>query len=33
MKDEALAGCAVGDPQPHKPWREDGDLMEFLRNL
>jgi integrase/recombinase XerD len=33
MKAEALAGCAVEDPEPSKPWREDTSLMEFLRTL
>jgi integrase/recombinase XerD len=33
MKAEALAGCAVGNPEPSKPWREDTNLMEFLRSL
>jgi hypothetical protein len=33
MKAKALAGCEVGDPGPGKSWREDGGLMEFLRNL
>jgi len=33
MKAKALAGCEVEDPEPCEPWREDEDLMAFLRNL
>jgi site-specific recombinase XerD len=33
MKAKALATCEVKGEKPHKPWREDKGLMEFLRSL
>jgi hypothetical protein len=33
MKVKALAGCEVSAPNLSKPWREDEDLMAFLRTL
>jgi integrase/recombinase XerD len=34
MKAKALANCEIGEEEaPEKPWREDKDLMEFLRTL
>ena len=33
MKAKALANCEVAGAQPHKPWREETGLMEFLRSL
>ena len=33
MKANALAHCEVTGPKPVKRWREDKDLMEFLRSL
>lgn len=33
MKAKALAHCEVTAPKPVKRWREDKDLMEFLRSL
>jgi integrase/recombinase XerD len=32
-KAKALASCEVEDDEPRKPWREDKELMEFLRTL
>jgi integrase/recombinase XerD len=33
MKAKALAQCEVGEGKPSPPWREDQDLMAFLRAL
>jgi integrase/recombinase XerD len=33
MKAKALAQCKVGAGEPSPPWREDQDLMAFLRAL
>lgn len=35
MKAKALAACAIDDSQPTqtKPWREDTELMDFLKSL
>jgi len=34
MKAKALSNCEIeADDVPRRPWREDADLMEFLRNL
>jgi len=34
MKAKALAKCEVSEePQPHKQWRDQPSLMEFLRTL
>ncbi len=33
MKAEALAHCEVTEPKPIKRWREDKDLLGFLRSL
>lgn len=33
MKAKALANCEVEMERPHKHWRDDKGLMEFLRNL
>ncbi len=33
MKAKALAQCKVGEGEPSLPWREDQDLMAFLRAL
>jgi integrase/recombinase XerD len=33
MKTKALANCEVKDEGPQKPWREDKELIEFLRTL
>jgi site-specific recombinase XerD len=33
MKAKALANCEVEEAKPHKPWREETGLMEFLRSL
>jgi hypothetical protein len=33
MKAKALASCEVKEEEAKKPWREDKELMEFLRTL
>jgi site-specific recombinase XerD len=33
MKAKALANCEIEGDEPATPWREDGELMDFLRNL
>ena len=33
MKAKALANCEVGGEEPLKPWREQDDVMAFLRAL
>jgi integrase/recombinase XerD len=33
MKAKALANCEVGGEHPQKPWREQEDVMAFLRSL
>lgn len=33
MKAKALANCKVKEEESQKPWREDGELMDFLRTL
>jgi site-specific recombinase XerD len=33
MKAKALANCEIEVEKPQKPWREDTELMEFLRTL
>ena len=33
MKTKALANCEVKDEGPQKPWRDDKELIEFLRTL
>ncbi len=33
MKAKALATCDVGPAQPHKHWRDDVALLQFLRSL
>lgn len=33
MKASAVALCEVGGPQPKRSWKEDKDLMAFLRSL
>jgi site-specific recombinase XerD len=33
MKAKALASCEMDEATPHKPWRTDVGLMEFLRSL
>ena len=33
MKAKALANCEVGTEEPLKPWREQEDVMAFLRTL
>ena len=33
MKAKALAKCEVGEARVQKPWREQEDVMAFLRTL
>jgi hypothetical protein len=33
MKAKALANCEIKDEKPKRPWREDKELMEFLKTL
>ena len=33
MKAKALEKCKIEDTLPKAPWRENADLMAFLRNL
>ena len=33
LKANAVALCEVGEPRRSRPWKEDKDLMAFLRSL
>ena len=33
LKARAVALCEVGQPQPSRSWKEDKDLMAFLKSL
>jgi integrase/recombinase XerD len=33
LKANAVALCEVGQQRPRRPWKEDKDLMAFLKSL